>query len=132
MLGLMGGIKMIRNNNAIFGYGDIRITSAIIQGVGCLGLSSTEKRPIGSSEPIEKPLEEALLDITKSEMLLTFDNVKSLEVVILKLQEVRAMMLGCDLTTVEEWKQLYNITSIYQPNAMIDANLPEEVEDEQL
>ena len=103
-----------------FGKGTLQLTSAYIEGRGVLGLETAKEVPVGESRPINKSEQEIIHDLMHSEVLLRFDNTKSLEVLILKLQEVRAMMLGCDISVVEEWKQNHNITSIYCPNPSID------------
>lgn len=115
-------IKRTQNDNTLveFGRGIIRITSAYIDEKGVLTLNTHEHMPVGESAPLLGTIDEKLQDIQNSEVRITFDNIKSLEVLILKLQEVRAMMLGCDIALVEEWKKNNNITAIYQPNPIID------------
>ena len=111
------------NNKVVeFGFGTVKITSAYIDEKGILALNSNVETPIGSSAPMDETKTDAQLiaETVLSEVVLEFDNVKSLEVVILKLQEVRAMMLGYDMSRIEDWKKNNNITAAYQPNAMID------------
>ena len=108
----------------LFGNGTVRITSAYLgeDEKGILSLNASERTPIGSSKPVDssKTTSQLIEDMLLSEIVLEFENIKSLEVLILKLQEVRAMMLGCDIAVVEEWKKNNDITAIYQPNLMID------------
>ena len=108
----------------LFGNGTVRITSAYLgeDEKGILSLNASERTPIGSSKPVDssKTTSQLIEDTLLSEIVLEFENIKSLEVLILKLQEVRAMMLGCDIAVVEEWKKNNNITAIYQPNLMVD------------
>ncbi len=108
----------------LFGNGTVRITSAYLgeDEKGILSLNASERTPIGSSKPVDssKTTSQLIEDMLLSEIVLEFENIKSLEVLILKLQEVRAMMLGYDIAVVEEWKKNNNITAIYQPNLMID------------
>ena len=108
----------------LFGNGTVRITSAYLgeDEKGILSLNASERTPIGSSKPVDssKTRSQLIEDMLLSEIVLEFENIKSLEVLILKLQEVRAMMLGYDIAVVEEWKKNNNITAIYQPNLMID------------
>lgn len=108
---------------ACFGNGTIRVTSAYIDDEGILSLNTNGEMPIGSSEPKDKPYEEQIQEVLDSEILLQFANTKSLEVLILKLQEVRAMMLGYDTTRIDEWKKHNNITTAYFPNPMIDGQI---------
>lgn len=111
----------------LFGNGTVRITSAYLgeDEKGILSLNASERTPIGSSKPVDssKTTSQLIEDMLLSEIVLEFENIKSLEVLILKLQEVRAMMLGCDIAVVEEWKKNNNITAIYQPNLMVDGHL---------
>ena len=111
----------------LFGNGTVRITSAYLgeDEKGILSLNASERTPIGSSKPVDssKTTSQLIEDMLLSEIVLEFENIKSLEVLILKLQEVRAMMLGYDIAVVEEWKKNNNITAIYQPNLMIDGVL---------
>ena len=105
----------------LFGYGSIKITSAYIDEQGMLALNvNPEEMPVGSSMWNDKSLDKQIEEVRNSEVILEFNNVKSLETLILKLQEVRAMMLGYDTDRIEEWKKNNNITAVYQPNAMID------------
>ena len=108
----------------LFGNGTVRITSAYLgeDEKGILSLNASERTPIGSSKPVDssKTTSQLIEDMLLSEIVLEFENIKSLEVLILKLQEVRAMMLGYDIAVVEEWKKNNDITAIYQPNLMID------------
>ena len=108
----------------LFGNGTVRITSAYLgeDEKGILSLNASERTPIGSSKPVDssKTTSQLIEDMLLSEIVLEFENIKSLEVLILKLQEVRAMMLGYDIAVVEEWKKNNNITAIYQPNLMVD------------
>lgn len=97
-----------------FGTGDIRVTSCCEGTQGCLSLIGQGKHPIGTKVSCEKTIED-LKDM--SDVLLTFDNIESLEVVILKLQEVRRYMLGrfdYDDSDVDI------INKIYEPNSKID------------
>ena len=113
----------VANNKVVeFGFGTVKITSAYIDEKGILALNSNVETPIGSSAPMDADKTDAQLiaEAVLSEIVLEFDNVKSLEVLILKLQEVRAMMLGCDMSRIENWKRNNNITAVYQPNVMID------------
>ena len=106
----------------LFGYGSIKITSAYIDEKGMLALQTHSEMPIGSLEETDKSNELRIDEVVNSEVLLEFENIKSLEVLILKLQEVRAMMLGFDTDRIDEWKKNNNITEIYQPNTMIDGS----------
>ena len=99
----------------MFGRGDIRVTSACCEEQGLLGLNNCNPNPIGSLTPTQETVESVL---ESSDILMSFDNVKSLEVVILKLQQVRAMMLGIDVITRD--RDIENITDWYQPNTCID------------
>lgn len=115
----------VANNKVVeFGFGTVKITSAYIDEKGILALNSNVEMPIGSSVPLNadgtKTDAQLIAEAVLSEVILEFDNVKSLEVLILKLQEVRAMMLGCDMSRIENWKRNNNITAVYQPNVMID------------
>lgn len=116
----------------LFGNGTVRITSAYLgeDEKGILSLNASERTPIGSSKPVDssKTTSQLLEDMLLSEIVLEFENIKSLEVLILKLQEVRAMMLGYDIAVVEEWKKNNNITAIYQPNLMIDGSAAESIQ----
>ena len=116
----------------LFGNGTVRITSAYLgeDEKGILSLNASERTPIGSSKPVDssKTTSQLIEDMLLSEIVLEFENIKSLEVLILKLQEVRAMMLGYDIAVVEEWKKNNNITAIYQPNLMIDGSAAETIQ----
>ena len=116
----------------LFGNGTVRITSAYLEEdeKGILSLNASERTPIGSSKPVDssKTTSQLIEDMLLSEIVLEFENIKSLEVLILKLQEVRAMMLGYDIAVVEEWKKNNNITAIYQPNLMIDGSAAESIQ----
>ena len=116
----------------LFGNGTVRITSAYLgeDEKGILSLNASERTPIGSSIPVDssKTTSQLIEDMLLSEIVLEFENIKSLEVLILKLQEVRAMMLGYDIAVVEEWKKNNNITAIYQPNLMIDGSAAESIQ----
>ena len=116
----------------LFGNGTVRITSAYLgeDEKGILSLNASERTPIGSSKPVDssKTTSQLIEDTLLSEIVLEFENIKSLEVLILKLQEVRAMMLGYDIAVVEEWKKNNNITAIYQPNLMIDGSAAESIQ----
>ena len=116
----------------LFGNGTVRITSAYLgeDEKGILSLNASERTPIGSSKPVDssKTASQLIEDMLLSEIVLEFENIKSLEVLILKLQEVRAMMLGYDIAVVEEWKKNNNITAIYQPNLMIDGSAAESIQ----
>ena len=116
----------------LFGNGTVRITSAYLREdeKGILSLNASERTPIGSSKPVDssKTTSQLIEDMLLSEIVLEFENIKSLEVLILKLQEVRAMMLGYDIAVVEEWKKNNNITAIYQPNLMIDGSAAESIQ----
>ena len=116
----------------LFGNGTVRITSAYLgeDEKGILSLNASERTPIGSSKPVDssKTISQLIEDMLLSEIVLEFENIKSLEVLILKLQEVRAMMLGYDIAVVEEWKKNNNITAIYQPNLMIDGSAAESIQ----
>ncbi len=115
----------------LFGNGTVRITSAYLgeDEKGILSLNASERTPIGSSKPVDssKTTSQLIEDMILSEIVLEFENIKSLEVLILKLQEVRAMMLGYDIAVVEEWKKNNNITTIYQPNLTIDGIVRKEL-----
>lgn len=105
----------IQDNKALikFGRGDVRVTSACIDEKGMLSLNTCEVNPIGALTPTQETVDSVL---NQSEVLLEFENVSSLEVVILKLQEVRAMMLGIDFSdTLND-----NILKYYTPNPFID------------
>ena len=116
----------------LFVNGTVRITSAYLgeDEKGILSLNASERTPIGSSKPVDssKTTSQLIEDMLLSEIVLEFENIKSLEVLILKLQEVRAMMLGYDIAVVEEWKKNNNITAIYQPNLMIDGSAAESIQ----
>ena len=116
----------------LFGNGTVRITSAYLgeDEKGILSLNASERTPIGSSKPVDssKTTSQLIEDMLLSEIVLEFENIKSLEVLILKLQEVRAMMLGYDIAVVEEWKKNNNITAIYQPNLMVDGSAAESIQ----
>ena len=116
----------------LFGNGTVRITSAYLgeDEKGILSLNASERTPIGSSKPVDssKTTSQLIEDMLLSEIVLEFENIKSLEVLILKLQEVRAMMLRYDIAVVEEWKKNNNITAIYQPNLMIDGSAAESIQ----
>lgn len=116
----------------LFGNGTVRITSAYLgeDEKGILSLNASERTPIGSSKPVDssKTPSQLIEDMLLSEIVLEFENIKSLEVLILKLQEIRAMMLGYDIAVVEEWKKNNNITAIYQPNLMIDGSAAESIQ----
>lgn len=119
---------MIKNgyiNNKIvsFGYGTVKVTSAYIDEKGMLALNTNGEMCIGTSAECDAPLAAQVDEVIQSEILLEFESVKSLEVLILKLQEVRAMMLGYDIDRIDEWKRNNNITTIYHPNPMIDGQI---------
>lgn len=97
----------------MFGKGDIRVTSACCDDQGLLSLNTCKPNPIGYLTPTQETIESVL---SGSEILMSFDNVKSLEVVILKLQQVRAMMLNID----HDDEKIENITQLYQPNTYLD------------
>ena len=109
----------IRNGNTQieFGYGTIKITSGLVDGYGILGLNEHKSMPVGfNAGTTETP--ESLLD---SKVMMRFRSVKSLEVLILKLQEVRGMMIGVELEEIEAYKKdLNDITEAYQPNNLSD------------
>lgn len=108
----------------LFGYGSIKITSAYIDEQGMLALQTNpETMPIGSSLDVDKSYEEQIEEVRDAELILEFNNVASLECLILKLQEVRAMMLGYDTDRIDEWKRHNNLTAVYQPNALIDGTV---------
>ena len=95
-----------------FGTGDIRITSGVIEGVAVLGLNKCSERIIGS-------LEENTEDINKildSDVFMKFNSIKSLEVLILKLQESRSMIINNEIPYKNN---IDNITDIYEPNSII-------------
>ena len=123
---------LYNRKTVLFGNGTVRITSAYLgeDEKGILSLNASERTPIGSSKPVDssKTTSQLIEDMLLSEIVLEFENIKSLEVLILKLQEVRAMMLGYDIAVVEEWKKNNNITAIYQPNLMIDGSAAESIQ----
>ena len=107
---------MLKDNGnqkiAEFGKGDIRITSGIIYGLPVLGLNSHKPHEIGSLAETQTTVE----TLQKSEIYMTFESVKSLEVLILKLQEARSMFLyGTD----RDFDYPSNITDIYEENPFI-------------
>lgn len=116
------------NKNIRFGHGTIRITSAYIAEKGILALTPHDYRPIGSSAPFDGTANEKIEEIKTSEIVMSFENISSLEVLILKLQEVRAMMLGANLDQVEKWKQTHDITTLYHANPFIDLEPKEDLE----
>ena len=123
---------LVNRKIVLFGNGTVRITSAYLgeDEKGILSLNASERTPIGSSKPVDssKTASQLIEDMLLSEIVLEFENIKSLEVLILKLQEVRAMMLGYDIAVVEEWKKNNNITAIYQPNLIIDGSAAESIQ----
>lgn len=107
-------IKNSTNQTIVeFGTGDIRITSGIINGNGVLGLNNHNvKMEIGTLTPTIETVE----TLQNAKVYFTFSNIKSIETVILKLQEARAWMLNPDTeTNIPE-----NITEFYQPNTIIN------------
>ena len=96
-----------------FGTGDIRVTSGIINGEGVLGLNNHgEYMEIGTLTPTVETVE----TLPNADVYFTFSSVKSIETVILKLQEARAWMINPDA----EISKPENITEIYQPNTIIN------------
>lgn len=104
----------------LFGHGTIKITSAYIDEKGMLALQTNDERTIGMSEETTKTHAERINEVVLSEILMEFDNIKSLEVLILKLQEVRAMMLGMSTDEIDAWKKIYNLAGVYEANSKID------------
>ena len=107
---------MLKDNGnqkiAEFGKGDICITSGIINGLPVLGLNSQKPHEIGSWTETQMTVE----TLPKSEIYMTFESVKSLEVLILKLQEARSMALyGTD----RDFNYPPNITDLYEENSFI-------------
>jgi hypothetical protein len=98
-----------------FGNGDIKVTSALINGKGILALNNNEFHPIGSLCPTKETFK-SILD--ESDILMAFENVKSIEVVILKLQEARALMID----TYRDNGGIEDITTIYEPNSKVDGS----------
>ena len=105
----------IQDNKVLvkFGRGDVRVTSAYIDEKGMLSLNTCDTNPIGALTPTKETVDSVL---NQSEVLLEFENVSSLEVVIIKLQQVRAMMLGIEFSD----KLVDNILQYYTPNPFID------------
>jgi len=100
-----------------FGHGTIRHTGGLIENSGVLSLNSCKQREVGISEDTV----ETTSSMLNSDIVLRFSSVKSIEVLILKLQEIRGLMLGKDITEVEKYKRyLHDITLAYQPNSLID------------
>lgn len=109
-------IKITDDRSIIeFGKGDIKIASAYINEMGMMSLNNCGVTEIGSTQPTRETVDSILDD---SKILLTFTFVKSLEVVILKLQEIRAMMLGIEF---DNSAQSGDITELYEPNSYIDS-----------
>lgn len=73
-----------------FGNGDIRMTSVLSNQVGALVCLTQDKHKIGETVPIE---DDWHINI-QAEVILTFTKVESIDVVILKLNEIKAMMDG--------------------------------------
>lgn len=75
---------------ATFGTGDIRITSSLNNGSGVISLTEySPAQEIGSTLPLDKnwtPL--------SSDVILSFSRIKSIEVLIEHLEEVKRYMLG--------------------------------------
>lgn len=102
----------INQKIAEFGKGDICITSGIIKGLPVLGLDSQRPHEIGGLIETKMTAE----TLPKSEIYMTFESVKSLEVLILKLQEARSMFL---YGTPRDFDYPSNITDIYEENSFI-------------
>lgn len=108
---------MILNNGmqkyVEFGTGDIRIASGIINGAAVLGLNEEVK---GQEIGILTETQETVQTIQQSEVYMVFNSLKSLEVLILKLQESRSLVInGIDY----EFDKPKNLTDIYEPNSII-------------
>lgn len=111
-----GNMIQIENGKTFveFGNADIRITCGRSDfGKPILFLKNEEPAcEIGALQVMDTDVEEqnALCDVC-----LTFDNVKSIEVLILKLQQARATALQTDKDTTH----IEDITSVYQANEVI-------------
>lgn len=96
-----------------FGTGDIRIKSGRSDfEKPFLSLHNDVPHDIGSLEVIDQKYKDV---IEECDVALSFDNVKSIEVLILKLQQARATALQTDT----DIKDIDDITTIYQPNERI-------------
>ena len=112
---------MINKHNAKIkidlGLCSVSHTSALIDGYGILALNNCKQREIGTSEDFIPTIKSTL----NSDVVLSFSKVKSIEVLILKLQEIRGLMLGYSIEDVEDYKlNLHDITDAYEPNSKID------------
>lgn len=111
-------IKTTGNQKTIeYGKGTVKSKLALVNGKGVIALSTHERREIGSHEvsPIE---ENDIKHVLSREVVITFDNTKGLELLIVDLQRIRAMMFG-DKTEASEYG-LDDLTELYEPNSKID------------
>jgi hypothetical protein len=95
-----------------FGYGDIKVTSARFDNMAVLGFNNQTPHEIGSRVGCNETIE----SLEKSDILITFESIASLEVVILKLQEARSMVIN---GVCPDTDNIVNITEIYQPNIVL-------------
>ena len=98
-----------------FGKGDIAVTSALIEGNGIVVFENQEPNRIGGTVNPGYTFE-TLKD--RVDAYIEFEDIKSLEVVILKLQQARAYMLGRGMEE-SELDNIHDITAIYEENSRI-------------
>lgn len=72
-----------------FGTGDIRMTSALSNGIGALCCITQEPHEIGERVPVEDSW-----NVDQAEVILTFTKPESIDALIDELRDVRAMMDG--------------------------------------
>lgn len=96
-----------------FGTGDVMVTSGEIQGVAVLGLNQWhEDTDIGTLSDSRHTVE----TLMESDVFMVFNSIKSIEVLILKLQEARSMVINGEYCELDKFS---NITDIYQPNDIL-------------
>lgn len=89
------------------GFGDVRTTAILSDGIGALCLESCEAREIGMQVPIVDDF-----DVSKSDIVFTFTNTKSVDVFIQNLQIVKQLMEGThDPANLQELEQPLNLDS---------------------
>lgn len=109
----MGIIRKSNQTIIEFGTGDIIICSGMIKGDAVLGLNIQEFKEIGSRIASSETAE----SLPNSEVYITFGSIKSLETLILKLQEARSIVVNDNI--VYDLSKIENITTIYEPNKFL-------------
>ena len=109
----MGVTKRENQTIITFGTGDIKVTSAMIDGDAVLGLREQTPKEIGSLQESNETVE----SISTSDVYIVFTSLKSLEVLILKLQQARSFVVNNAILDYTE--RIKNITDIYEPNSFL-------------